>query len=356
VIYDTPPGAVFGGTVGEMLIQYFTEPWLDPESGKERVKSIDVAFEVIQDFATTWYPPFTWHAHQLVWHAPFDLAIGLMTIHSHHRNVKGYIDILPANPVRSGDPDEFCGGSKPEPGENAVDALLRAQHVYTNLDWEDARICEYWRRPDGPLILRKGQAVKTTCYVNNGVTPEAIKHGLVAGAAVEGMRNAGIPIPPDPKTLPTSAWSSLLVESPLGVEFLYGTHPPVNYRVAYKCGPAPGVSLPTGPICRPNPHFDADGDYIDGPYKPTDGTCPAASPWCNPATIMFANVGEDEMCIPVFMYWPLDRILKEDGSVDEEALRKLQEGRANEVGLPGSIPKQPGDIGDCRDCSTTPKL
>jgi hypothetical protein len=376
-IYGTPPGGVFGGTIGEKMIQYFTEPWQDPASGQQRVKSIDVAFEVVQDLATTWYPPFSWHHHELVWHAPFDMEIGLMTIHSHHRNVRGFIDIVPANPIRDGYSDEYCGGSKPEFGETPEQALLQAEHVLENVDWEDARICEYWRNPDGPLVLRKGQAVRTTCYVNNGITPEAIKHGLVAGAAVEGMRNVGIEIPPDPSTMPTSEWSPFLIDSPLGQEYLYGPRVTgedpsgaANFRVVYKCGPGPGLSSPTGAVCKPDPDaIDADGDYIDGPWKPTaaSGICPAESPWCNPGTIRFANVGEDEMCIPVFMYWPLDR-LGGPGSENAEASLEAAAAAAaagdadgaeenlNDTGTPGSIPKQPGDIGDCRDCSRVPTL
>ena len=349
-LHGAAPGTPIGGTVGEKIIQYFTEPYTGAA-----VKPINVEFEVIQDLATTWYPPFTWQPHTIVWHAPFDLAVGLITTHSHHRNVVSFVDVLPVNPIRSESLDSMCGGSG-DPNAPAP------EHVYTNWEWEDARVCEYWKQKDGPLILRKGQALRTTCYVNNGVTPEAIKHGLVAGSIVQGLRAQGVEIPPDPSTIPAQQIEDLLVRSPVGQQFLYGTHPTDNYRVAYKCSDWPHFTpvfpLMPAPVCNPNPRFDADGDYVDGPYQ-NEAQCGldanGEARWCNPAPIIFENIGEDEMCIPVFMFWRLDNLVKDPttGEIgfDEEAMQDLQEGNLDEVGTPGVIQKSPGDIGDCRECA-----
>ncbi|MGH7898480.1 MAG: hypothetical protein ACREQQ_11045, partial [Candidatus Binatia bacterium] len=70
---------------------------------------------------------------------------------------------------------------------------------------------------------------------------------------------------------------------------------------------------------------------------------------CVPANVVFANSGEDSMCIPIIMYWPLDRALNADGSPNPEALQDLQAGRVKEVGTPGRIWKSPSDGGTCDD-------
>ncbi|MGH7856287.1 MAG: hypothetical protein ACREQY_03085, partial [Candidatus Binatia bacterium] len=258
--YGTPPGSVWGGAVGEVIVQYFSEPSVT------KLKPLNYMFNLVNDLATTAYPPFTWNYHETEWVAPYDLAMAFFATHSHHRMVKGTINVVP-NPPRPNGQDPNCGG---------IAGPIPPTSMYTNWWWEDAKLCYYWKEPDGPLIIRKGQVVRTTCYVNNGITPEAIKQGLVATDTVEALRNAGAPIPETPSSGPTSAWSPLLVNSVVGTEFLYGTHPPVNYRVVYKCGPVPGASSPTGAICDPNPAEDADGDYVDGPYEnPTQ--CPGSS-------------------------------------------------------------------------------
>ena len=361
---DAGSGEYLGGSVGEMVIQYFTDPFND-----ESVKPVNVQFEVIQDAATTWYPPFTFHAHKVTWWAPFDLAIGLITTHSHHRNSLGYMDISPANPVRLGGRDNTCGGAAN--GEVPP-------HVFTNTEWEDANLCEYWKEPDGPLVMRKGQTIQTTCYVNHGITPEAIKQGLVAGDLVEAFRvyneqESGDPVIPrnDLETVPTSTWADAFVNSPIGREFLYGSHPALNYRVAYKCSDNPvfNAVIPVvgnKDVCNPNPAVDPDGDYVDGPYL-NEAQCGAGG-WCIPSPIIFANVGEDEMCIPVFMYWRLDNLLGDENGnpgLNQEAMDRLT-GEAqhsieagdpsffleavDQTGTPGVVQKWAGDIGDCREC------
>jgi hypothetical protein len=250
--------------------------------------------------------------------------------------------------------------------------------------------------------MRKGNVVRTTCFVNNGVTPEAIKNGLVAGSVVEGLRNLGAPIPQRPGTVPASQWGDLLASSPVGEQLLYGKHPPVNYRVKYTCSgtggggdPLPPVGVPGevgGPIreddeevvpetevpvvggqqvlpetdmnrpfysstgilgaqpCLPNPAVDGDGDYVDGPYR-NSTECPKDAEgqpgWCNPGTITFACIGEEEMCIGVSLFYALPRIGGED---HDEAMANLEEGNVNEVGTPGSAPRPPTDNGICHDC------
>jgi hypothetical protein len=327
-------GQVIGGAVGEVIQQYFTEPANAP------IKPLNFFFNAIADLATTAYPPFTWNYHESEWVPPYDLAFTNFTIHSHHRMVKGIMDITPASPVRTGSPDPQCGGSK-----NAT-----ATNLYVNWDWEDAKYCEYWKDPDGPVVLRKGQSVRTSCYVNNGVTPEAIKHGLVAGSTVEGLRNAGAPIPPGVASIPTATWADLLVDSPVGHELLYGTHPPDNYRVKYTCGAAgvPTQVSPIGANCSPNPTVDAEGDYVDGPYKnPVECGESAAGSWCNPGVIRFACIGEEEMCIGVGLYYSLPRLGDIDGGHDE-AMENLQDGNVDGVGTPGSTVA--ADNGICHDC------
>jgi hypothetical protein len=342
VINGAQPGQPIGGSVGEYIIQYFTEP------ANAKVKPINFMFNALADAASTYYAPFTWNYHESEWVAQYDLALANAAIHSHHRMVKGTMDILPANPVRLNSPNADCGGSKNTPATN----------LYTDWFWEDAPVCEYWRDPDGPVIVRKGQSIRTTCFVNNGVTPEAIKHGLVAGDVVESLRTLGAPIPREPSTVPASTWGPLLAESPVGQQFLYGTHPTRNYRVVYKCSnvgaSVPGATLVTTPeniggineICQPNPTVDNDGEYVDGPYK-NDVECGGGL--CQPGSIAFACIGEDEMCIGVSLYYALDRL---GGAGDAQAQENLKKGDVDHVGTPGALPRQPTDSGICHDCST----
>ncbi|MGH7859265.1 MAG: hypothetical protein ACREQY_18215, partial [Candidatus Binatia bacterium] len=186
-----------------------------------------------------------------------------------------------------------------------------------------------------------------------------IKHGLVAGSTVKALKVLGAPIPDYPELVPASTWGDALVESPVGRELLYGTHPPLNYRVVYKCSNyfpnVPGATLLTTPenignvntICAPNPAVDADGDYIDGPYESACGLC-------QPGSIAFACIGEDEMCIGVAMYWEIPRL---GSDRNEEAVENMQNADEledlNEVGTPGNlgILGYPPDItGNCPDC------
>jgi hypothetical protein len=329
-------GQVIGGSVGEMVFQYFTEPANAP------VKPVNIVFNVIGDVGTTVYPPFTWNYHESLWYPPYDASVGLMTIHSHHRMVKGTMNLEGGHVPRLNSPDPLCGGMKS--GATPTD-------LYTDWTWEDAPVCEYWRDPDGPVTIRKGQALRTTCFVNNGVTPEAIKHGLVGGSTVEMLRNLGAPIPQQPAAVPASTWGDLLAGSPVGEQFLYGTHPTNNYRVRYACGPAPAASAPIplsgGKGCDPNAHVDGDGDYVDGPYQNT-AQC-GANGWCNPSTIVFACVGEDEMCIGVAMYWALPRLGNPE--TNDEAVKNLQNGDVDNVGTPGSaIQTDIVNGGICHDC------
>jgi hypothetical protein len=358
-VYGVPSGQYIGGSVGEMVVQYFTEPY-DAD-----VKPVNVAFNAVADAVTTYYPPFTWSYHESEWFAPFDSLLGLTAIHSHHRMVKGTVNTFPPNPPRLNSPDPECGGW----GSGTV-----PENLYTDWEWEDAPVCHYWREPDGPVPLRKGESMRTTCYVNNGVTPEAIKHGLVAGASVQAIKALGAPIPDYPAVGPAAAWGDTLKDSPVGKALLYGTHPPINYRVVYKCNTnataakVPFVTLAAVPtesgqylnkICNPNPAIDADGDYIDGAYV-NDVQCGGGL--CQPASIIFACVGEDEMCIGVTMYWAMPR-LGGDGS--DEAVQNLQDAAAaaqagnanaaqqelNQVGTPGSSPSGSDVLlGNCPEC------
>jgi hypothetical protein len=273
-----------------------------------------------------------------------------MAIHSHHRMVKGTMNVTPVNPPRPQDTDPTCGGPKPD-GTPATD-------LYTDWFWEDAPVCQFWKQKDGPVPLRKGESLRTTCYVNNGITPEAIKHGLVAGSTVETLKTLGAPIPDYPKLAPASTFGDALAKSAVGKEFLYGTHPPINYRVVYKCSTSfsqvPGASMLALPeevgglyqICTPNPAIDADGDYIDGAYK-NDLQCGGGL--CEPSSIVFACIGEDEMCIGVALYWAMPRLLNPDSG--DEALQNLQAGDVNNVGLPGAT-NNPTDVpsGNCPEC------
>ncbi|MGH7899431.1 MAG: hypothetical protein ACREQQ_15860, partial [Candidatus Binatia bacterium] len=170
-------------------------------------------------------------------------------------------------------------------------------------------------------------------------------------------------------------WGDALAESVVGKELLYGTHPPINYRVVYKCSTneqlaqVPGATLVQLPaeignlynICTPNPAKDADGDYIDGAYK-NDLQCGGGL--CEPSSIVFACIGEDEMCIGVALYWAMPRLGNPD--TNDEAMQNLQDGltalqggdtdtaqrKLNDVGLPGST-SQPTDYpaGSCPECT-----
>ena len=122
----------------------------------------------------------------------------------------------------------------------------------------------------------------------------------------------------------------------------------------YKCSnylpDVPGATLLTTPenigdvntICAPNPAVDADLDYIDGPYESACGLC-------QPGSIAFACIGEDEMCIGVAAYYALPRLGNPESN--DEAMANLQEGNVNEVGTPGAL--IPSDVvvgGLCHDC------
>ena len=333
----TQPGEVFGGTASELIAHYFTEP------GGAKMKPLNYMFALVRDLATTAYPPFTWNYHEVEWQAPYDLAMGMFALHSHHRMVKGMINVVPNTPRPNG-MNPYCGGG--------LGNMTPPENMYVNWDWEDPRLCYYFKEADGPIIIRKGQTVRTTCYVNNGVTPEAIKHGLVAGSVVEGLRAfSGAPIPENPSIGPTSEWGPTLVNSPAGREFLYGTHPPINYRVKYTCGSnVPGTATPTSAICQPNPAVDSDGDYIDGPYV-NDSQCGEGN-YCEPSTITFQNRGEDEMCIGVGLYYALDRIGDIDGGGHDAAMANLTSGdpgQMQQVGTPGST-RNTDPVGRCFDC------
>jgi hypothetical protein len=176
----------------------------------------------------------------------------------------------------------------------------------------------------------------------------------------------GAPIPDYPAVGPASAWGDALVDSPVGKELLYGTHPPVNYRVVYKCSDGtspdtPPFMLASAPfvggydICSPNPAVDADGDYVDGSYVNTEQ---CGGRLCQPGSIVFACVGEDEMCIGVAMYYAMDRILNSDGSVNQTAMDNLQSGNVNQVGTPGNtgLPGPADILGNCPECEGGPGL
>jgi hypothetical protein len=342
-IFGAKPSQYIAGSVGEMIIQYFTEP------ANADVKPINFMFNAVGDLATTAYPPFTWNYHESEWLPPYDAAITHMAIHSHHRMVKGTMNLAPPHEPRTESPNPLCGGLAN--GGGVAGLTSDSINLYTDWYWEDAPVCNYWKDPDGPVIIRKGQSVRTTCFVNNGVTPEAIKHGLVAGSMVEALRNLGAPIPQQPAGMPASTWGNALAESPIGREFLYGTHPTNNYRVKYTCavGGAPTMISPIGDNCAPNPAVDGDGDYVDGPYRnPTD--CGAGldgeGGWCQPGVIRFACIGEEEMCIGVALYYALPRL---GGAGSEEAQQNLEEQNLDGVGTPGSTPNM--DVsGICHDC------
>jgi hypothetical protein len=340
-INGAAPGQIIGGTVGEMIMQYLTEPLT------ANVKPVSVMFNAAADAVSTYYPPFTWNYHEAEWLAPYDAQIALGAIHSHHRMVKGLMNPAGGFPPRVNSPNPLCGGLM-NPTSDSVNA-------YTDWYWEDAPVCEWWKDADGTIPLRKGQAWRTTCYINNGVTPEAIKHGLVAGASAEALRQLGAPIPDYPNLVPASTWGGVLADSPVGKELLYGTHPPINYRVKYSCGSDP-VTTTTQPLsegvnCNPNPAVDEHGEYVDGSYK-NDVQCGSTGGYCNPSAIVFACVGEEEMCIGVTMYYAMPRPLNSDGSPNEGFIAEAQAGHVNNLGTPVNT-GLPTDVlvgGNCPDC------
>src|SRR5439155_1491820 len=151
----------------------------------------------------------------------------------------------------------------------------------------------HYKQPDGPLILRKGDALATHCIHNNGViqteqAPEplrtSIRDGIVGDEVLFGEQ-----------------------KDDLGIKQLI-------YRVRYGCEEIPGV--PPGSIgspaqvCPPNPATDPSGctlgqdpncHPVDGGY-PHPAICTTGTGNCVPANIVFANVAEAEMCIGVVMY------------------------------------------------------
>src|SRR5947207_15656474 len=94
-----------------MIIQLSSAPLADVS-----YKPISVGFDVVANVVTTFFPPYTIGNTGSVWYAPYDLAIGILAIHSHKRTAKGTIDILPANPIRTGglSPEEAGGGTRPQ--------------------------------------------------------------------------------------------------------------------------------------------------------------------------------------------------------------------------------------------------
>jgi hypothetical protein len=93
-----------------------------------------------------------------------------------------------------------------------------------------------------------------------------------------------------------------------------------------------------------------DGDYVDGPYqnKAECGVDSSGEPrWCNPGTITFACIGEEEMCIGVAGYYALPRL---GGAGSDEAVENLKKGDVDGVGTPGSTPNMDLPAGICADC------
>src|SRR5207237_7967035 len=85
--WPAPGTTPIGGTVGEMIIQLFSAPVADGN-----YKPLSVGFDVVVNVATTFFPPYTIGNTGGVWYAPYDLAIGILAIHSHKRTVKGTVD------------------------------------------------------------------------------------------------------------------------------------------------------------------------------------------------------------------------------------------------------------------------
>jgi hypothetical protein len=334
VIADEPPAygsttrrnfrKQVGGSVAEAVIDLYTAP------DSAVLAPVSFSAEALENGATTWVPPFTLASQESVWHVPFDLAIGMTSMHSHESMVKGRMEILPAAVPRA-DASPGCGS--PAAGDPSPS-------IYENYSYADPRVCNYWREPGGPIIVRKGQAIRTHCIVNNGVTPTLHVGDPAIRAALE--------------------------ESFAGREALYGQQPAETYRVRYGCEelpssaaaavPAyapPGLPLMRAKDCPPNPEVDSVGGVIDGPYDAPE-YCPRGDTFtgrCVPASQAFADAAEDAMCIGIMMFWPLERLTNADGSVDPEARQDLEEGRADEVGTPGHVPRVPSDPGYCDDGS-----
>jgi hypothetical protein len=330
VINDEPPGfgssrrrdfrRQVGGAVGEMVIQFFTAPYA------AKYRPVSFAFDFVASNATSYFPPYTIGPQDTVWYAPFDLVIGMATMHSHENMVRGTIDVLPANSPRLASTDRDCGGAA---GSSAP------LHAYENRNYFEPKVCEYWRDADGPLVLRKGQAIRASCIVNNGVNQtQQIDEPAVRDAVETG---------------------------PIG-DFLYAGRDPSEYRVRYGCekttGVPPGTPGADTPFtskvpkdCPPNPAVDEAGHPVDGPYDSPE-YCPASAGWtgrCVPASVVFANTGEDTMCIPILMYWPLDRIVGADGSVNQDVVDRAASGDVDGVGAPGRVWQPVSDSGTCND-------
>ncbi|MGH7818871.1 MAG: hypothetical protein ACREQ9_03785, partial [Candidatus Binatia bacterium] len=328
---DWNAGEVIGGAVGEMIIQLFTAPRTDGN-----YKPLSVGFDVVTNVATTYFPPYTIGNSGGIWYAPYDLAVGILAIHSHKRMVKGTIDVVPANPIRTSGLEENPDPNITNESCGVSDDGLPPEHIYVDWHWDDAPVCRYYKQPDGPLILRKGDALVTRCLVNNGViqseqAPEPVRSSIRNGI--------------------------------VGQEVLFGRQDPLTYRVRYGCEQIPGVppGYPYTPaqVCPPNPDTnppgcvlgeDPDCHPVDGRYLNPD-ICTSGTGYCAPANVVFANVAEDEMCIGVVMYWPLDPLVTEEG-VNQEAVDAIQSdpNNADDYGTPGRLPKSPTDIGYCSGC------
>src|SRR5881409_1869207 len=336
--WPAPGTTPIGGTVGEMIIQLFTAPVADGN-----YKPLSVGFDVVVNVATTFFPPYTIGNTGGVWYAPYDLAIGILAIHSHKRTVKGTIDVMPANPIRTGGLSAEEAGDGVRPEECGVSQSgLPPEHIYVDWHWDDPPVCRYYKQADGPLILRKGDALVTHCIHNNGViqseqAPEplrtALRDGIVGDEVLFGEQ-----------------------KDDLGIKQLI-------YRVRYGCeeisGIPPGSIGSPAQVCPPNPATDPPGcalgqdpdcHPVDGGY-PNPDICTTGTGNCVPANIVFANVAEDEMCIGVVMYWPLDPILNADGSLNQQAIQDFESDPTNfQYGTPGRLPKSPSDIGYCSGC------
>src|SRR2546425_531112 len=246
--WPAPGTTPIGGSVGEIIIQLFSAPVADGS-----YKPISVGFDVVVNVATTFFPPYTIGNTGSVWYAPYDLAIGILAIHSEQA---------------------------PEPLRTALRDGIVGDEVLFGEQKDDLGIKQ--------LIYR----VRYGCEQIPGVPPGSI--GSPAQVC-----------PPNPATDP------------------------------------PGCALGQDSNCHP----------VDGPY-PNPDICTAGTGNCVPANIVFANVAEDEMCIGVVMYWPLDPILNADGSRNQQAIQDFESdpNNINKYGTPGRLPKSPSDIGYCSGC------
>ena len=347
-----------GGTVGEMVIQHFTAPLSDAT-----IEPLSFLGVGLMPVLTTFYPPYTVGASSGVWYAPYDLELGVLAIHAHKRMVKGTVDALPVNPIRGRSPDPDCGGS----------AVRDANGLYVSWEWDDNETCEYWRDPDGPVVLRKGQALRWHCTVNNGVTPDAIRQlsrtperslGPAGGNLRETLDGLGV----DEAELASDA----LAGSPATRDLLWGRQNPAAYRVRYGCETRENVppGLPptaSATVCDPNPATDEDGRPIDGPYENPEQCGAGTTGRCAPANIVFANVAEDEMCLLFGLYWPLHRPVDVDlnavrtGNLEDAVIARPDDvaslvedpSRVERTGTPGALLKQLDDGGICNGCTKT---